>query len=180
MAANQHLYSSIRNPTGKARYYDWLPPHGRTLKPGEEFTFLGSLTEAVRKHGRSGSMRNLEAMDRAVQEQTIEVRHTPAPVLESQSQGLVRQVILTNDGNLSTRYPGDVASDSLSNAYVYYQDGPSATWTITHNLDEATPTVNVYSSGGGSLNSLATITYIDRNSLRITFATTKTGRAIIV
>ena len=34
MAANQHLYSPIRNPTGKARYYDWLPPHGRTLKPG--------------------------------------------------------------------------------------------------------------------------------------------------
>lgn len=60
--------------------------------------------------------------------------------------------------------------------YVYNQNTPSATWTITHNLT-AYPSVTVIDSAGTYV--IGNIEYISNNVLRLTFSAAFAGQALL-
>jgi hypothetical protein len=60
--------------------------------------------------------------------------------------------------------------------YVYNQNTPSDTWTITHNLT-AYPSVTVIDSAGTYV--IGNIEYISNNVLRLTFSAAFAGQALL-
>lgn len=58
--------------------------------------------------------------------------------------------------------------------FVYNQATSSDVWEITHNLDKY-PAVTVVDSGGSVV--IGEIVYIDKNNIRITFASAFSGKA---
>jgi len=60
--------------------------------------------------------------------------------------------------------------------YVYNQNTPSATWTITHNLT-AYPSVTVIDSAGTYV--IGNIEYISNNVLQLTFSAAFAGQALL-
>lgn len=60
--------------------------------------------------------------------------------------------------------------------YIHYQDVPSDTWTITHNLDKY-PSVTVVTSAGDVI--ATDCTYIDTNTVEVYFNGAFAGRAYI-
>lgn len=61
--------------------------------------------------------------------------------------------------------------------YVHTQDSPSATWTVTHNLDTKPGGVSVVDSAESVV--FGNITYVDANTLTIQFAAPFGGKAYI-
>lgn len=60
--------------------------------------------------------------------------------------------------------------------YVYYQNTPSATWTIIHNLGKL-PSVTVIDSGGDEVE--GSVNFIDNNILIITYSAPFSGKATL-
>jgi hypothetical protein len=60
--------------------------------------------------------------------------------------------------------------------YIYNQNTPSATWTITHNLN-AYPSVTVIDSAGTYV--IGNIEYISNNVLQLTFSAAFAGQALL-
>lgn len=59
-------------------------------------------------------------------------------------------------------------------SYIHYQDQPSKTWNINHNLSKY-PTVTVVSSSGDVV--FSDISYVDTNNIIIKFSAAFGGRA---
>lgn len=64
------------------------------------------------------------------------------------------------------------------NTYVHEQTTPSATWTITHNLDTTAPLVQIYYNG--SLIIPDEVTSISNNACTVTFGAAIAGRAVLM
>lgn len=77
------LYSTVKNVSGSTKKFTFLPPHGRELAAGEEFTVLGDIVEAVIRGERVTSQRNLNALKRCVEDDTpsLEIIKTPNPII---------------------------------------------------------------------------------------------------
>lgn len=61
VAGSDDLYTTVRNMTEAERFFGFLPPHGRTLGAGEEFSFFGTLDGYLnRRVVRDRSRRSLE------------------------------------------------------------------------------------------------------------------------
>jgi hypothetical protein len=63
-------------------------------------------------------------------------------------------------------------------AYIYTQSAPSDTWTITHNLGVKYVNVEVVGSDDKTMHPNS-ITFVDNNSLVITFTSVQTGHAAV-
>lgn len=60
--------------------------------------------------------------------------------------------------------------------YVHYQDVPSASWNITHNLGKY-PSVTIINSAGDTV--MSDITYVNKNQIQINFSNAFAGTAYI-
>lgn len=60
--------------------------------------------------------------------------------------------------------------------YVFTQTGPSATWSVTHNLGKF-PSVSVVDSGGSLI--IPDVLYIDGNSVTVSFGAATSGKAYL-
>ena len=85
--------------------------------------------------------------------------------------------VVSNGNITSQKYYGfaiypDI--DAADKNYVFVQNTPSATWTITHNLGKF-PSVSVVDSGNTTV--YGDISYINDNSLTVTFSAAFGGKA---
>lgn len=90
------LYSTIRNTSGQAKVFGFLPPHGRKLAINEEFTIFGGVQESVIRMDRVTSRRNIQALEQAIARGDIVIVQTPAPLFEA--NGVTKMLKMT-DGN---------------------------------------------------------------------------------
>lgn len=79
------LYSTVRNKSGVAKTFGFLPPHGRKLAHGEEFNVFGQITQAVIRFERTEGRRNIIAFETALQRGDIEILETPNVILRDEN-----------------------------------------------------------------------------------------------
>lgn len=112
------LMSTVKNVSGSKKKFGFLPPHGRELAANEEFTCFGDITEAILRFDRTNSRRNIAAFEAAVgnENPTLEILHTPAPILESPDGTSTKMLQLNNNGSLGVVDPCWITSLSESDA----------------------------------------------------------------
>ncbi len=101
------LYSTVKNISGVAKVFGFLPPHGRTLAIDEEFTVFGDIRQAMggnRGTERSVARRDNAAFEHAIESGDLEILNTPSPILQDVSTELPKMLQL-DSGVLSTVDP---------------------------------------------------------------------------
>jgi hypothetical protein len=99
------LHSIVKNTSGGALTFAFLPPHGRLLAANEELIMFGSPLEAIQTGiDRSSNVRNMKAFDSAVAHGLLTIVSTPAPILESPG-GSVYALTAANDGSVTGTTP---------------------------------------------------------------------------
>jgi hypothetical protein len=71
------LYSSVQNTSGGQKTFGFLPPHGQSLAPNEEFTVFGDIRQAMYRFERTEGRRNVIAFEAAIQRGDITIINTP-------------------------------------------------------------------------------------------------------
>lgn len=98
------LFSSLRNVSGTRKTFSFLPPHGRVLEDGEEFTVFGNVHDAICNGDRLAGRRNILAFERAVNRGELIILHTAAPIFQDLGTGDAKQITCTN-GTLASADP---------------------------------------------------------------------------
>lgn len=109
------LYSTIKNSSGKAMTFAFLPPHGVKLANNQVLTVFGSILEAVGRGDRVTDKRQYQALADAIDRGDIEILTTPSPVLQDTVTGANKTLQLSS-GSLSAVDPCWRTSDSLDYA----------------------------------------------------------------
>lgn len=73
--ANNNLYTTVKNTSGKTLAFGFLGTHGKTLANNATFTVPGDL---VTKLGAQRSQRKFQALERAVDAGLLEITKSPA------------------------------------------------------------------------------------------------------
>jgi len=111
------LYSTVKNTSGKRLTFGFLPPHGRTLAAGEEFTVFGDITQAVIRHERTEGRRNIVALEKALVTNKLEIISTPAVVLKDDSNPGSTKTLRLRNGVLGVQDPCWNTSSSEDTLY---------------------------------------------------------------
>ena len=114
----QCLTTIVRNTSGVTKTFGFLPPHGVTLLPGEEFNIFGDLSLALTRGNRRNGHRNLAAFEKALQDGDLALEQTPSPILRDANH-VPHAMAVSTGGVLSSATPCWVApqaSDSLGAA----------------------------------------------------------------
>lgn len=98
------LFSTIKNTSGKAMRFGFLPPHGQKLAIGAEFTVFGDVSESVIRGDRVTSKRNIDAFEAAIGRGDLQILKTPNPVLQDLQTGHTKMVVFKN-GNIGLSDP---------------------------------------------------------------------------
>ena len=101
------LYSTVKNISGGAKIFGFLPPHGRELASAEEFTVFGDSRQNLggnRGSERSVHRRDNAAFEAAVEAGDLEIISTPSPILEDVTLEIPKMLKL-DSGTLSTVDP---------------------------------------------------------------------------
>jgi hypothetical protein len=112
------LYSTVRNTSGGKMKFGFLPPHGRELADGEEFTIWGNVLDAVSHFDRITDRRKQEALINAIDRGDLTIVHTPSQILEDVATGAIKQIQLGN-GSLSAVDPSWTETRSASDSQPY-------------------------------------------------------------
>lgn len=99
------LYSTVRNRSGKAMTFGFLPPHGRKLAHGEEFTVFGDIKQAIIRFERTEGRRNIIAFENALQRQDIEILETPNVILRDENNPDSFKMLIMRGGTLGIADP---------------------------------------------------------------------------
>jgi len=98
------FYTQVRNTSGKAMYFGFLPPHGMRLAVNEEVTIFGDLL--ARLQGADG--RKLRAFNAAVDSGKIKVIYTSKVYTKDASTKAVK-TITTSGGAVALADPASGA-----------------------------------------------------------------------
>ena len=101
------LYSTVKNISGVAKTFGFLPPHGRTLAVNEEFTVFGDVRQGLggnRGSERSVHRRDNAAFEAAIESGDLEILQTPSPILQDVDTGLPKMLQLAS-GTISAVDP---------------------------------------------------------------------------
>ena len=93
------LYSTVKNISGVAKIFGFLPPHGRTLAVNEELTVFGDVRQGLGgNHGseRSVHRRDNAAFEAAIESGDLEILQTPSPILQDVDTGLPKMLQLAS------------------------------------------------------------------------------------
>lgn len=107
MSQDTHcLFSTVRNNTAGRILFGFLPPHGRELAAGEEFTIFGNVVDmiATRRGDRVSSRRDIQAFEAAISRGDLVIVHTPAPIFQDQTTHAIKMLRL-NSGSLGVVDP---------------------------------------------------------------------------
>jgi len=109
------LHTVVKNISGTRRYFGFLPPHGRWLNANETRAIPGNIINSLATTDEArGSERNIKALKSAIRNDLLQIRMTPALILQSGDHTLVKQLALDNNGDLILIDPGAIDSDSYS------------------------------------------------------------------
>jgi hypothetical protein len=106
------LRSTVKNTSGVAKRFSFLPPNGRLLAIDEEQTFLGTPTEAISRFPGHGK-RHLDALERSVLAGELAIVNTPNPILFDPVLDTTSMLVLSG-GTLAVEDPCWQASASAS------------------------------------------------------------------
>lgn len=98
------LYSTVKNISGVAKRFGFLPPHGRRLAANEEFTVFGDIRQAIVRFERTTERRSITTFEAAIARGDIEIVQTPSPILQDVTTGASKMLEL-DSGVLSTVDP---------------------------------------------------------------------------
>ena len=102
------LYSTVKNTSGQAKIFGFLPPHGRRLLPDEEFTIFGDIRSAItsgERGGRAESRRDVLAFEAAINRGDIVILNTPSPILQNAVTGAVEMIVINSSNALALAEP---------------------------------------------------------------------------
>ncbi len=108
MANIDCINTTVRNMSGKAAVFGFLPPHGKKLEAGEEYTFFGSIENHL---SRITSGRKRAGFTAAVQSGDLVVVSGPTPILYDATLDVSKTIKLDND-TFSTTDPFGVGYSS--------------------------------------------------------------------
>ena len=110
------FYSTVKNISGQTKVFGFLPPHGRTLAPNQEFTVFGNILSAIggQRGGRAESRRDIVAFENAIVNGYLQVTQTPSPILQDEVTGTSVMLEVEN-GSLSMVTPEWQISDQAPN-----------------------------------------------------------------
>lgn len=74
------IFSTVKNISGVAKIFPFLPPHGRTLAVDEEITVFGNILEALTRSNDRFGNRDQDAFEEALRRDWLEIRNTPSPI----------------------------------------------------------------------------------------------------
>jgi hypothetical protein len=94
--------------SGKAAVFGFLPPHGKKLAAGDEYTFFGSMTGLLQA---ITSKRKREAFIAAVKSGDIVVVSTPSPLFYDETLDVTKTIKVANN-SISTADPCGITYSS--------------------------------------------------------------------
>lgn len=117
------------------------------------------------------------SMDRERSE-IVEAEHLSGNqfIVERGKEGTVPQSWNVDDNFVHTITAGTFDEIANTFSFVFHQPVPSAIWIVTHTLGY-NPSVNIVDSANEKV--YGTVTYIDNNTLQITFAVPFSGKAFL-
>lgn len=74
------IYSTLRNISGVAKNFPFLPPHGRSMAVDEEVTVFGNILEALTRSNDRFGKTDQDAFEEALRRDWLEIRNTPSPI----------------------------------------------------------------------------------------------------
>lgn len=104
------LETKVRNMTGKTATFGFLPPHGKTLTAGQEYTFFGDLTSLLQS---STSGRKRTAFENSLKNGDIVVVSGPTPFLYDATLDVTKTVSVVNDSVVTADPCGVAYSSSI-------------------------------------------------------------------
>ena len=91
------LYSTVKNISGGALKFGFLPPHGQELANDTEVTVFGNILDAVANgFDRNTSRRSVLALEKAIDEQKLEITGTPRPILRESASSQAYMITLAS------------------------------------------------------------------------------------
>ena len=93
MANTDCINTTVRNMSGKSAVFGFLPPHGKKLAAGEEYTFFGSVENLL---SRITSGRKRAGFTAAVQSGDLIVVSGPTPILYDATLDVSKTIQLAN------------------------------------------------------------------------------------
>ena len=89
------MLSSVRNISGSAMYFDFLPPHGVKLANHGEYTCIGNIMSFV---GMGlGGQRAILRLEQMVNDGLLEIKYTPSPVFWDKGRIRISLMQVYND-----------------------------------------------------------------------------------
>lgn len=93
------LYTTVVNTSGQVRRFGFLPPWGRQLAIGAEFSAIGSVVDWIQ--GRGGMCpvpeKQLKALKRALESGDLEIKSTPAVALYDAVEAETKVLVLATE-----------------------------------------------------------------------------------
>lgn len=109
------LYSVVRNDSGRRKTFGFLPPHGRTLDDGEEFSVYGDVRQSVLRFERTEGRKHIIAFEGALQRGDLTILSTPSIILtDDANPGATPKAIRIHNGSLGLHDPCWTGSTSLT------------------------------------------------------------------
>jgi len=93
MANIDCINTTVRNMSGHSAVFGFLPPHGKKLEAGEEYTFFGSVENLL---SRITSGRKRAGFTAAVQSGDLVVVSGPTPILYDATLDVSKTIQLAN------------------------------------------------------------------------------------
>lgn len=99
------LYSTVKNTSGYQRTFGFLPPHGRKLAVGEEFTVFGDIREALVRFERTSARQNMLAFEGSLRRGSLTIISTPSPIIEDDADPGASYMLYIHNGSLGVKDP---------------------------------------------------------------------------
>lgn len=84
------LQSTVRNIANVPLTFSFLPPHGKTLQPGQEYSFDGYPIEAISRRDAQGGYAHITAFKSALSTSRLLLKKTPNPVVFDSGTGATK------------------------------------------------------------------------------------------
>lgn len=98
------LYTVVKNTSGAARNFPFLPPHGVRLAANATYSMAGDPISAVARGDRKANARHVNDFIAAIADHSLAVVSTPAPVLKDLGNSQTK-VVVVNNGTLASADP---------------------------------------------------------------------------
>ena len=96
------LYTTVKNTSGKTLAFGFLGNHGKTLASNATFTVPGDL---VTKLAAQRSQRKFQALERALNNNLLEIVKSPSVYLLSETGGVTKELAMNSNRTLGTSTP---------------------------------------------------------------------------